>query len=172
MQHKVRVYNTLSAKKELLVPNEDNIIRMYVCGPTVYDSAHLGHARAAITFDVISRFLKYLGYQVKYIRNITDIDDKIIDKANELGLPASEISEKYTREYQEDMAALGVLEPDYQPKVSDHIPDIISLIQQLIDKEAAYVSGGDVFFQRLYWIWQTLKTHTGRHAGGFENRYK
>ncbi len=146
MQHKVRIYNTLSAKKELLVPNEDNLIRMYVCGPTVYDSAHLGHARAAITFDIISRFLRYLGYTVTYVRNITDIDDKIIDRAKELGVPATQISEKYTIEYQEDMAALGVLEPDHQPKVSDHIPDIINLIKQLLDKEVAYESGGDVFF--------------------------
>ena len=122
MQHKVRIYNTLSAKKELLLPNEDNLIRMYVCGPTVYDSAHLGHARAAITFDIISRFLRYLGYKVTYVRNITDIDDKIIDRAKELGVSATQISEKYTKEYQEDMAALGVLEPDYQPKVSEHTP--------------------------------------------------
>lgn len=146
MPKKVKIYNTLSRKKERLVPTEGNKIRMYVCGPTVYDSAHLGHARAALTFDVIRRFLLYLGYEVLYVRNLTDIDDKIIDRANKLGVPAKEVSEKYTKEYQEDMAALGIQKPDHEPKVSDHIPDIIELIDNLIDKEVAYVSGNDVFF--------------------------
>lgn len=146
MPKKVKIYNTLSRKKEQLVPTEGNKIRMYVCGPTVYDSAHLGHARAALTFDVIRRFLLYLGYEVLYVRNLTDIDDKIIDRANKLGVPAKEVSEKYTKEYQEDMAALGIQKPDHEPKVSDHIPDIIELIDNLIDKDVAYVSGNDVFF--------------------------
>jgi cysteinyl-tRNA synthetase len=146
MLKKVKTYNTLSRRKEELVPKDTNLIRMYVCGPTVYDSAHLGHARAALTFDIIRRFLKHLKYEVNYVRNITDIDDKIIDRANELAVPANEVSERYTKEYQEDMAALGILPPDHEPKVSDHIADIINLIEKLISKEIAYVSGNDVFF--------------------------
>jgi cysteinyl-tRNA synthetase len=146
MLKKVKTYNTLSRRKEELVPKDKNLIRMYVCGPTVYDSAHLGHARAALTFDIIRRFLKHLKYEVNYVRNITDIDDKIIDRANELAVPANEVSERYTKEYQEDMAALGILPPDHEPKVSDHIADIINLIEKLISKEIAYVSGNDVFF--------------------------
>ena len=146
MLKKVKIYNTLSGKKEELVPKNRNLIRMYVCGPTVYDSAHLGHARAALTFDIIRRFLKHIKYEVNYIRNITDIDDKIIDRANKLGVPANEISQKYTKEYQQDMAALGILPPDHEPKVSDHIHDIINLIEKLISKKIAYASGNDVFF--------------------------
>ncbi|NIP38332.1 MAG: cysteine--tRNA ligase [Candidatus Dadabacteria bacterium] len=146
MLKKVKTYNTLSGKKETLVPKDDNIIRMYVCGPTVYDSAHLGHARAALTFDIIRRFLKHLQYDVNYVRNVTDIDDKIIERANSLGIEATEVSERYTKEYQEDMAALGILPPDHEPKVSDHIHDIINLIETLINKDVAYVSGNDVFF--------------------------
>jgi len=146
MLKKVKIYNTLSQRKDVLVPKDGKLVRMYVCGPTVYDSAHLGHARAALTFDILKRFLTHIGYEVKYVRNITDIDDKIIDRSNELGIPAKELSEKYTEEYQEDMSALGILEPDHQPKVSDHIPDIINLIENLIDKDIAYESGGDVYF--------------------------
>ena len=146
MLKKVKIYNTLSGKKEELVPKDRNLIRMYVCGPTVYDSAHLGHARAALTFDIIRRFLKHIKYEVNYIRNITDIDDKIIDRANKLGVTTNEISQKYTKEYQQDMAALGILPPDHEPKVSDHIPDIINLIEKLISKKIAYASGNDVFF--------------------------
>lgn len=146
MLKKVKTYNTLSGRKEELLPKDKKLIRMYVCGPTVYDSAHLGHARAALTFDIISRFLKHIEYEVKYVRNVTDIDDKIIERANDLGIPALEVSERYTKEYQEDMAALGILPPDHEPKVSDHIPDIIELIETLIKKDIAYVSENDVFF--------------------------
>ncbi len=146
MPKKVKTYNTLSGKKEYLVPKDENTVRMYVCGPTVYDSAHLGHARAALTFDIIRRFLQHLGYDVNYVRNVTDIDDKIIERANALGIAANEVSEKYTKEYQKDMASLGILPPDHEPKVSDHIPDIIELIDTLIKKGVAYVAGNDVFF--------------------------
>jgi len=146
MSKKVTLYNTLTQKKEELVPYEENKIRMYVCGPTVYSSAHLGHARAAVTFDVIERFLSYLGYEVTYVRNFTDIDDKIIAKANETGVPAEEISEKYIEEYKEDMASIGVRPPTIQPKVTEHVSEIIEMIQRIIDNGHAYQSGDDVFF--------------------------
>ncbi|MEX1000029.1 MAG: class I tRNA ligase family protein, partial [Thermodesulfobacteriota bacterium] len=108
MSKKVTLYNTLTQKKEELVPYSENKIKMYVCGPTVYSSAHLGHARAAVTFDVIERFLTHLGYEVTYVRNFTDIDDKNIAKANETGVAAHEISEKNIQENQEDKASIGV----------------------------------------------------------------
>ncbi|MGB2690995.1 MAG: cysteine--tRNA ligase [Thermodesulfobacteriota bacterium] len=146
MSKKVTLYNTLTQKKEELVPYEENKIKMYVCGPTVYSSAHLGHARAAVTFDVIERFLTYLGYEVTYVRNFTDIDDKIIAKANETGVPAEEISEKYIEEYQEDMASIGVKPPTIQPKVTEHVAEIIEMIERIIENGHAYQSDGDVFF--------------------------
>ena len=119
---------------------------MYVCGPTVYSSAHLGHARAAVTFDVIERFLSHIGYEVTYVRNFTDIDDKIISKANETGVPAQEISEKSIQEYKEDMASIGVKSPTIQPKVTEHVPEIVEMIERIIDNGHAYQSGDDVFF--------------------------
>jgi cysteinyl-tRNA synthetase len=146
MSKKVMLYNTLSQKKEELVPYSQNKIKMYVCGPTVYSSAHLGHARAAVTFDVIERFLSHIGYEVTYVRNFTDIDDKIISKANETGVPALEISEKYIQEYKEDMASIGVKSPTIQPKVTEHVPEIVEMIERIIDNGHAYQSGDDVFF--------------------------
>ncbi|MCZ6527126.1 MAG: cysteine--tRNA ligase [Candidatus Dadabacteria bacterium] len=146
MSTKVMLYNTLSQKKEELVPYSQNKIKMYVCGPTVYSSAHLGHARAAVTFDVIERFLSHIGYEVTYVRNFTDIDDKIISKANEAGVPAQEISEKYIQEYKEDMASIGVKSPTIQPKVTEHVPEIVEMIERIIDNGHAYQSGDDVFF--------------------------
>jgi len=146
MSNKVMLYNTLTQKKEELVPYEENKIKMYVCGPTVYSSAHLGHARAAVTFDVIERFLTYLGYEVTYVRNFTDIDDKIIAKANETRVSAQDISEKYIEEYKEDMASIGVKPPTIQPKVTEHVAEIIEMIQRIIDNGHAYQSGDDVFF--------------------------
>ena len=146
MEKKVTLYNTLTQKNEELVPHEKNKIKMYVCGPTVYDSAHLGHARAAVTFDVIERFLSHVGYEVTYVRNFTDIDDKIINRANETGIPANEISEKYIQEYREDMASIGVKRPTVEPKVTEHVPEIIDLIERIIDNGYAYQSGDDVFF--------------------------
>jgi len=146
MDKKVTLYNTITQKKEELVPHSQNTVKMYVCGPTVYDSAHLGHARAAVTFDVIERFLSHLGYDVTYVRNFTDIDDKIINKANEAGVPAVEISEKYIEEYKEDMASIGVKSPTVQPKVTEHVAEIIDLIERIIDNGYGYQSGDDVFF--------------------------
>ena len=142
----LRVYNTLSGKKEEFRPVNEGRVGIYICGPTVYDSAHLGHARAAVVFDVIVRYLRYRGVNVNYVRNITDVDDKIIKRANEEGVAPKEISERYTREYEEDMASLGVLPPDVAPKVTEHIQDIQDLVRRLVDQGRAYIVDGDVYF--------------------------
>ncbi len=146
MDEKIRLFNTLTGKKEDLAPIEGKKIGIYVCGPTVYDSPHLGHARAAVMFDVMTRFLKLIGYDVTYVRNYTDVDDKIINKSSETGIPSEEIAKIYIAEYKEAMESLGVTAPDHEPKVTEHIPEIIELIRKIIDRGFAYESGGDVFF--------------------------
>jgi len=120
---------------------------MYVCGVTVYDRCHLGHARSAIVFDVIRRYLKFKGYNVRYVRNFTDVDDKIIQRANQEGQPWTEIVERYLAAYEEDMKRLGVEKPDGEPRATEHIPDMIYLIQRLIRKGFAYIVNGDVYYQ-------------------------
>ena len=141
----IKVYNTLSGRKEELQPIEPGKIKMYVCGPTVYDMAHVGHARSCVAFDVVVRYLRR-HYDVTYVRNYTDVDDKIIARANELNEPPFELSERFIKEFQTDMSALGLSEPDIEPKVTDHIDAIISLIQRLVDRGMAYASGGDVYY--------------------------
>ena len=143
----MKLYNTLTQKKEEFKPLESKKVKMYVCGPTVYDHAHLGHARSAIVFDVLYRFLEFLGYEVTYVRNYTDIDDKIIKKAKEEGISYKEVAEKYIKSYEEDMKALNVKEPTYKPKVTEHIKDIIEFIQGLMEKGYAYEVDGDVYFE-------------------------
>jgi cysteinyl-tRNA synthetase len=142
----IRVFNTLTGRKDEFKPLNAGKVGMYVCGPTVYDDSHIGHARAAIVFDVIFRYLKFREFEVTYVRNYTDVDDKIIRKAELEGVPAAEIAERYTRSYDEDMEALGVEKPTVTPRVSDHIPDIIEMVKTLVDKGYAYASGGDVFY--------------------------
>ncbi|WP_297446050.1 cysteine--tRNA ligase [Desulfurobacterium sp.] len=142
----IKVYNTLTEKKEEFIPFEKNRIKMYVCGPTVYDDAHIGHARSAVVFDVIRRWFEHRGYSVIFVRNYTDVDDKIIKRANEKGVPWKEISEKYIKSFEEDMAALNVKEPTFKPKVTEHIPEIIKMIKGLIEKGHAYEADGDVYF--------------------------
>ena len=119
---------------------------MYVCGPTVYDLSHIGHARSAVAFDVIYRYLKYRGYKVTYVRNYTDVDDKIIKKAVKEGAAAHEIAERYIKAFDEDMDALDVSLPDFRPKVTETMPEIIRFVQSLIDKGIAYVVDGDVYY--------------------------
>ncbi|MFN3921623.1 MAG: cysteine--tRNA ligase, partial [Caldimicrobium sp.] len=143
---KLRLYNTLSGKLELFEPINPPKVTMYVCGITAYDSSHLGHARSAVIFDVLYRVLQNLGYEVLYVRNVTDIDDKIINRANREGIFWRDLTERYTKEYQEEMDKLKVLKPTYEPKASEHIKEMIELIQMLIEKGYAYVSGGDVYF--------------------------
>lgn len=142
----LKFYNTLTSKVEDLVPLEDRVIKMYVCGPTVYDYCHMGHARSYIVFDVIRRYLRYKGYNVKYVQNFTDVDDKIINRARETGMSPLEVSHKFIDAYFEDMDRLNVMRADLHPRVSDFIPDIISMIQTLIDSGSAYVSDGSVYF--------------------------
>ena len=143
---RIKIYNSLSQKKEELVAFEGNKVRMYVCGPTVYDSAHLGHARSAVSFDIIQRYLRHAGYEVLFARNFTDIDDKIIDRAAREGVSCEEISEKYIKEYKDDMASVGVQTPDAEPRVTTHLEQIRALIEKIMDKGFAYRSGNDVFF--------------------------
>lgn len=143
----LRIYNTLSGEKEEFVPIEEGEVKMYVCGPTVYDSSHIGHARSVVFFDVVYRYLKGLGLDVTYARNFTDIDDKIINRAEQLGVSAKAVAEKYMDEFHRDMDALHVKRPDLAPKATEHVDDIIALIQRLIEKEKAYVVDGDVYFR-------------------------
>ena len=143
----IYIFNTLSLSKELFKPiNEDKVL-MYVCGITAYDLSHIGHARAYITFDIIYRFLKSVGYNVIYVRNFTDIDDKIIKKANEEKKTTEAVSSKYIDEYHKDMDALSVLSPSYEPKATETIPEMIEVASKLIDKGNAYEINGDVFFR-------------------------
>lgn len=143
---KLSIYNSLTRKVEIFEPLNPPRVTMYVCGITAYDSSHLGHARSAVVFDVLYRILRFLGYEVIYVRNITDIDDKIINRANKEGIFWKDLTEKYTKEYQEEMERLGVLKPFFEPKASEHIPEMIEIIMKLIEKGLAYVSNGDVYF--------------------------
>lgn len=146
MAESIKVYNTLTQKKEEFVPLREDRVNMYVCGVTVYDHAHIGHARAAVIFDVIYRYLKYRGYQVTYVRNFTDVDDKIINRAIQEGTSCKEISERFIKEYTEDMSALGVASPDHEPLATEHIADMIGVIESLIERGYAYELEGDVYF--------------------------
>ena len=143
----LRIYNTLTRQKEPFEPLEDKIVRMYVCGVTVYDSAHIGHAMSSLVFDTIRRYLEHRGYKVKYIQNFTDVDDKIIARARALGVSPHELADRYAREFLEEMKALNVKEADLYPRATAEIPTIIEMIQGLIDKGYAYVSNGNVYFR-------------------------
>ncbi len=142
----IRVFNTLTNRKEPLVTLAPNQVGMYVCGPTVYDMSHVGHARVYVTFDVVARYLRSQGMKVNYVRNFTDVDDKIIRRSNELGVPSTEVSERFIREFLTDMQALFVEDPQVMPKVTEHIPEIIGLIEKIISRGLAYPSAGDVYF--------------------------
>ncbi|EXF47243.1 cysteinyl-tRNA synthetase [Pseudomonas sp. BAY1663] len=142
------IYNTLSKNKEVFKPLEDNRVRMYVCGMTVYDFCHIGHARVMVAFDVVTRWLRHRGYNVTYVRNITDIDDKIIRRANENGEPFEALVERMIAAMHEDEARLNVLRPDLEPRATAHIGGMFTMIQTLIDKGYAYAPGnGDVYYR-------------------------
>ena len=136
----------MTGKKEDFVPLQEKKVGMYVCGVTVYDLCHIGHARSAIVFDTIYRYFRYRGYDVTFVRNFTDIDDKIIKKANEEGVDCKTIAEKYIGEFNIDMGRLGLEKPSVEPKATEHIPEMIQLISTLIQKGFAYQGGGDIFF--------------------------
>jgi len=142
----LRVFNTLSRKKEVFNPLEPGKVRMYVCGPTVYDSSHIGHARSVVVFDIIARYLKAIGNKVIYVRNFTDIDDKIIDKANQLGIDSASVAERFIKEFYEDMDALNVERATIEPKATEHINQIIQFIEKLITAGFAYQIEGDVYY--------------------------
>ena len=142
----LRVYNTLSGKKEEFQPLVPGKVDMYVCGVTVYDYCHIGHARANIVFDIVYRYLQYSDYDVTYVRNYTDVDDKIINRANERGISSKQLAEEFIRAFDEDMAALGLRKPTHEPKATEYIDRIIVLAEQLIEKGMAYESGGDVYY--------------------------
>ncbi|MFH2065285.1 MAG: cysteine--tRNA ligase [Pseudomonadota bacterium] len=143
----ISLYNTLTGKKETFIPLREGKVGMYVCGPTVYDSCHIGHARSAIVFDVITRYFTACGFDVTYVRNFTDVDDKIINRANQLGISSHEVSEKYIREFYADMDALYVQRPTHEPYATKHISEIIELVETLIQKNFAYEIDGDVYFR-------------------------
>jgi cysteinyl-tRNA synthetase len=143
----LRVYNTLTKRKEDFIPIEAGKVRFYVCGITVYDFCHIGHARSAIVFDVIYRYLLHLGFQVTYVRNFTDIDDKIIRRANESGADYRTVADRFITAFYEDMDSLDILRPDMEPLATDHIPTMIEIIARLMEKGIAYQSGTDVYFE-------------------------
>ena len=143
----LKIYNDLSRSKETFEPLQPGKVNLYVCGMTVYDLCHLGHARVMVVFDVVYRYLKAVGYDVTYIRNITDIDDKIINRANENSEPFHELTERFIQAMHEDSDALGIIPPDAEPKATDHIAEIISMCEKLIEKGHAYVAdNGDVYY--------------------------
>ncbi len=143
----IMIYNTLTRKKEPFEPLEDKKVRLYVCGPTVYDSAHVGHAMSSIVFDVIRRYLEYSGYEVEHVMNYTDVDDKVILRANDLGVEPLELAEQYIGEYNQLIEKLNILPADKFPRVSTEIDQIIKVIEGLIEKSFAYEVEGDVFFR-------------------------
>lgn len=143
----MQIYNTMTRRKEELVPSDKNTVKIYCCGPTVYNLIHIGNARALVVFDTLRRYLEFRGFKVFYVQNFTDVDDKIIKKANELGKTASEVAENAIREYFIDAEGLNVRRADVHPKVTENMDIIIDIVKTLVDKGFAYQSGGDVYFE-------------------------
>lgn len=144
---KIQVYNTMTQKKEEFVPREPGKMSVYVCGVTPYSDTHLGHARPSVIWDVIKRFFRLMGYETFHVQNFTDVDDKIIQRSLDEGVPALEISKRYIAEYLASMDALGVERADLYPKVSEHMDEIIELVDKLVETDHAYRANGDVFFR-------------------------
>jgi len=143
----IRIFNTLTGEKEAFKPIEEGLVKMYVCGPTVYDDIHIGHARTFVFFDFVRKFFEKVGYNVIYVLNITDVEDKIINTARAKGVPSKEYAEEYTKRFIEDYFALGLKPPDVFPRVSQHIDEIIDMISKLIEKGYAYVSSDGVYYR-------------------------
>jgi len=142
----IRLYDTATRAKVELAPHQPGRIGIYVCGPTVYDLIHLGNARTFTAFDAVVRHLRARGFDVRYVRNVTDVDDRIIRRAAELGKDARQFADRYTDEFRRDMDALGLLRPDAEPRVTDHMDDIVAMIQRLVDRGLAYPLDGDVYY--------------------------
>lgn len=142
----IKIYNTLTRKKEVFHTIDPNRVRMYVCGPTVYDKAHVGHAMSVVVFDIIRRYLEYRGFEIRQVMNYTDVDDKIIMKANELEIDPNELAERYIQEFNEHLDDLNVLPATVYPRATDEIDYIIKMVNNLIDKGFAYQTDGDVYF--------------------------
>jgi len=142
----MKIYNSLNGQKEELIPIKKGSVDIYICGMTVYDDCHLGHARTFLAFDMIVRYLRYKDFQVNYVRNITDVDDKILDKAILENINPEVLTERFISSMQEDFISLGMVKPDLEPRATQHIEEIISLISDLITKKFAYFEGGDVYF--------------------------
>lgn len=143
----VNIYNTRTKIKELFVPLIHRQVSMYVCGVTVYDHCHLGHARSALVFDIIKRYFEFRGYQVKLVRNFTDVDDKILQRAQRESMSWNQVTEKYINAFHQDMDHLGILAPTVEPRATHHIPNIIEMVAGLVEKEYAYVMEEDVYFE-------------------------
>ena len=143
----ITLYNTLTRQKEEFIPIEEGKVKMYVCGPTVYNYIHMGNARSTVAFDVVRRYLEYKGYEVDYVSNFTDVDDKLIRTANELGQTVPEIADRFIQAFYEDTGALNCKRGTSNPRVMDHMDDIIEFIKVLVDKGYAYESGGDVYYR-------------------------
>lgn len=147
MSTTLQIYNSMSQTKQPFTPQEAGKVKMYVCGPTVYDYIHIGNARPAIFFDVVRRYLEYCGYEVNYVVNFTDVDDKLIKKASELGVTVPEVATRFIAAYHDNVTSLGIRPATTNPRVTDHIPHIVTFITQLIEDGFAYESGGDVYFR-------------------------
>jgi len=142
----LKIYSTLSRSKEDFKTLEPGKVRMYVCGPTVYAESHIGHAMSALVFDIVRRYLEYSGYEVNFVMNFTDVDDKIINKANELGRDPYELANQYINQYKANLDALNVLPATKNPRATEDMPQIIEMISQLIRNESAYEVDGDVYY--------------------------
>ncbi len=143
----LKIFDTAKRKLVEFKPLKDNKVGMYVCGVTVYDNCHIGHARSAVSFDIIYRYLKYKGFDVTFVKNFTDVDDKIINRANEEGISGDDVAAKYIEEFYKDMSAIGIEKPTYEPKATEHIEEIINIVQKLVDKGYAYEIDGDVYYR-------------------------
>ena len=145
----MQIFDTMTQKKQELKPINGKTVRIYACGPTVYNFIHIGNARPLCVFDTLRRYLKWRGYDVKFVQNFTDIDDKLIKKANEEGITVPEVAERYIKEFFTDAEGLNIMKADVHPRATENVDGIIELIQSLIDKGYAYESQGDVYFRTL-----------------------
>jgi cysteinyl-tRNA synthetase len=143
----LKIYNTLTKQKEEFREREPGKAYVYICGPTVHDFIHVGNARTFVTFDMVNRYLRYRGYDVMFVQNITDIEDKIIKKSNESGIPASEVAKRFEQEYYRDIESLNIMKADIQPRATEHVPEMIEHIKMLMKKGVAYCIDGDVYFE-------------------------